>query len=268
MAQILESVDELAKRVPDGALVAVPPDYAGVAMAATRALIRRGARGLHLLAVPTSGLQADLLIGACCAASIEAAAVTLGEHGAAPCFVRAVRAGGLRPRDSTCPAIHAALQAAEKGVPFLPLRGLIGTDVLRHRQDWAVIDNPFAPGDAMVALPAIRPDIALFHAAMADRAGNVWVGRRRELVTMAHAADRGLVTVERIVETPLFDDPTLAAGAMSSVYIEAVAPAPRGAWPIGFEDEYPADEAQLAAYAAAARTPEGFARYLDEHVRG
>ena len=46
-------------------------------------------------------------------------------------------------KDATCPALHAAFQAAEKGVPFMPLRGLIGTDVLKNRPDWKVIDNPF-----------------------------------------------------------------------------------------------------------------------------
>jgi glutaconate CoA-transferase subunit A len=263
---VVESPDDLVRRIENGSVLAVPPDYAGVAMAATRALVRRGARGLHLLAVPTSGLQADLLIGAGCVATLEAAAVTLGEHGLAPCFTRAVRAGTIHLRDSTCPAIHAALQASEKGVPFLPLRGLIGTDVLRHRQDWTVIDNPFAPGDPIVALPAIRPDTALFHAAMADRQGNVWIGRRRELVTMAHAAARSLVTVERIVEAPLFDDPTLAAGTLPALYVEAVAPAQRGAWPVGFEDAYPVDDAHMTLYARSAASPEGFARYLARHV--
>jgi glutaconate CoA-transferase subunit A len=266
VTELVDTTNGLARRVPDGALIAIPPDYAGVAMAATRAVVRRGARGLRLLAVPTSGLQADLLIGAGCVASLEAAAMTLGEHGAAPCFVRAQRAGTLAIKDATCPAIHAGLQAAEKGVPFMPLRGLIGTDVLRHRTDWTVIDNPFAAGDSIVVLPALRPDRALFHAAMADREGNVWIGRRRELITMAHAAEASLVTVERLVDRPLFDDPALAAGTLPALFVEAVAVAPRGAWPIGFEDLYPTDDGHIAAYARAAATPEGFARYLAEHV--
>ena len=80
------------------------------------------------------------------------------------------------------------LQASEKGVPFMPLRGLIGSDVLKHRDDWKVIDSPFGDDDPIVLLPAIKPDVALIHAPMADRFGNVWIGRQRELATMAHAA--------------------------------------------------------------------------------
>ena len=82
----LSSLAELAARVPDGTKLAVPRDITGPAMAATRALIRRGVRNLHLVCVPTSGLQADLLIGAGCVATLETSAVTLGEFGPAPRF--------------------------------------------------------------------------------------------------------------------------------------------------------------------------------------
>ena len=92
-------------------------------------------------------------------------------------------------KDATCPALHAAFQAAEKGVPFMPLRGLIGSDLLAHRPDWKVIDNPFDDDDPIVLLPALKPDVALFHAPIADRDGNVWIGRDRELAD--HGACRG-----------------------------------------------------------------------------
>ena len=55
------SLEDLVARIPDGCLLAVPKDESGVAVAATRALIRRGVKDTHLLCVPTSGLQADLL---------------------------------------------------------------------------------------------------------------------------------------------------------------------------------------------------------------
>ena len=261
------SLDALAAQVPDGALLAVPPDYSGVAMEATRALIRRGVKRLHLVAVPTSGLQAELLIGAGCVETIEAAAITLGEAGPAPRFSAAVKSGAVRIRDATCPAIHAAFQAAEKGIPFMPLRGIIGTDILRHRTDWRTIQNPLAEGDdPIVLLPAIQPDIALFHVPLADREGNVWIGRRRELATMAHAAKRSLVTAETIQDQNLLEDERLAAGVVPALYVSAVAEAERGAWPIGLEGRYEPDTAHIADYVRTARSEDGFRAYLAQHV--
>ena len=267
MPLIAGTLDEALAPITDGCALLVPRENAGVAMEATRALIRRGVRHLALLTLPTSSLQADLLIGAGCVDSIETSAVSLGEFGPAPRFGAAVTGRTVRVKDTTCPAMYARLQAAEKGVPFMPLRGLIGSDLVAHRPDWRVIDNPFGEDDPIVLLPALRADVALFHAPMADRAGNVWIGRERELALMAHAAARTVVTVEKIHDGNLLDDPLLAAGTLAGFYVEAVAVAPRGAWPLLLPDHYPVDEAHLAEYARLAATPEGFAVYLDRYVR-
>jgi glutaconate CoA-transferase, subunit A len=263
---IVRTLDEALAPIADGSVLAVAREVSGVAMEATRALIRRGVRRLSLIALPTSSVQADLLIGVGCIETLETSAVSLGELGPAPRFTAAVTAGTIRMKDTTCPALHTAFQASEKGVPFMPLRGLIGSDLLAHRTDWRTIDNPFGNDDPIVLLPAIKPDVALFHAPLADRDGNVWIGRDRELATMAHAADKTVVTVEKIHDGNLFDDPVLAAGTLGGFYIETVAVAPRGAWPLGLADHYPADTAHLAEYARMAATPEGFAAYLDRHV--
>jgi glutaconate CoA-transferase subunit A len=192
--------------------------------------------------------------------------VSLGEFGAAPRFTAAILSGAIRMKDATCPALHAAFQASEKGVPFMPLRGVIGTDVLKNRPDWKVIDNPFGNGDPIVLLPAIRPDVALFHAPMADRDGNIWIGRQRELVTMAHAAEKTIVTVEKLHDGNLLEDATLAAGTLPGFYVEAIAIAPRGAWPLPLPDHYAWDAQHLAEYARLVGTDEGFKKYLDQYV--
>jgi len=268
MPVIADTIEAALAAIVDGCVLAVPREQAGVAMAATRALIARGTRRLHLVALPTSSLQADLLIGAGCVSTMEAAAVSLGEFGMAPRFTQAVMAGTIQMLDSTCPALHAALQASEKGIPFMPLRGLIGSDILRRRKDWRVIDNPFGEQDPIVLLPAIRPDVALFHAPKADRFGNVWIGRQRELATLAHAARTTIVTVETFHDRDLFEDPILAAGTLPGFYVEAIALAPGGAWPLPLPDHYPADATHLAEYARRSATPEGFAHYLQSDVYG
>jgi glutaconate CoA-transferase, subunit A len=266
MARITRSLDEAVAPIADGCMLAVPRETSGTAMAATRALIRRGVKRLHLVALPTSTLQADLLIGAGAIATLETSAVSLGEFGAAPRFTAAILAGAIDMRDATCPALHAQFQAAEKGVPFMPLRGLIGSDLMAHRPDWKVIDNPFGNNDPIVLLPALKPDVALFHAPLADRDGNVYIGRERELVIMAHAAARTIVTVEEIHETDLLRDPLFAAGTLPGFYVDAVAVERRGAWPLPLPDRYGIDAAHISEYARLAATPEGFAQYLNRYV--
>jgi len=266
MAEIV-SLQALAAEVKSGMKVAVPADYCGVAMAATAAILAEGPRDLHLVCVPVTGMQGDMLIGGGLVGTLESSAVTLGEAGGAPRFIDGVRCGAFRLMDATCPAVHSGLIAAQKGVPFLPIRGIIGSDLLKTRTDWRIIDNPFGTDDPIVVVPAIHPDIALFHAPEADRYGNVRIGRRRELVTMAHAAKATLVTVERISETSLLHDENSAAGVLPALYVNTIALAPRGAWPIGLWGEYPSDPDEIARYAAMARTADGFAAYVDGFSR-
>jgi glutaconate CoA-transferase subunit A len=262
----MTDLDELSARIPDGASLALAPDYSGCSLDIVKRLIRRGVKDLDLIGVPQLGFQADLLIGSGAVRSVETAAVTLGEAGPAPCFTRAIKAGRLAIKDSTCPVIHTGLQAAEKGIPFAPIRGVLGSDLVKHRSDWRVIDNPFDERERLLLVPAIRPDIALFHAAKADRDGNVWIGVRRELMLMAHAAQATFVTVEEFSEASLLDDDLTAAGTIPSLYISKIALAPGGAKPLGLRGCYGMNREHIAAYVKAASTEDGFRRYLDENV--
>jgi glutaconate CoA-transferase subunit A len=253
------AADELAARIPDGALLALPPDYSLVAMEVVRALIRRKAKNLRLLGVPILGMSADLLIGAGCVAEVETSAVSLGEAGLAPRFTEAVERNLIKVKDATCPAVHAGLQASEKGVSFMPVRGIGSSDLVKERKDWV-------PQGEVVLVPAIQPDVALFHARWADDAGNVWIGRRRELATAAHASKLCLVSFEEKRQGDMLEDELLAPGVVSSIYVTATAHAPRGAWPLGVPGVYGHDDMHLSQYAKAAKTREGFQRYLDEWV--
>src|SRR5262249_14866816 len=138
----------------------------------------------------------------------------------------------------------------------------IGSDLLQVRPDWKVIEAPVGEPGKVVVVPAIAPDVALFHAPEADRFGNVRIGRYRELATMAYAAKRSLVTVERIVDRNLMDTEESAAGVLPSLYVDAIAVAERGAWPLPLWGEYEGDHAEIVRYAAMARTTGGFRAYL------
>ncbi len=262
------SPEWIAAQIPSGARVIVPKgERDDMPVAVARELIRRGVRDLRLVTLPTcalpvSGMMADMLIGAGCVAEVETSGISLGELGAAPRFGKAVREGRVKVIDATCPALYAAVQAGAKGQPFAALRGLIGSDVERRRDDYKVIDNPFQPGDPVAVLKAINPDVAILHAERADREGNVWIGRNRDLLHAAHASDRTFVTVDRIEDRDFYDDDETVAGVLPSFYVEAIAVAPGAARPLGEGSALDA----VRAYAEAARTDEGFAAWLDAHV--
>jgi glutaconate CoA-transferase subunit A len=148
----------------------------------------------------------------------------------------------------------------------MPLRGVLGSDLVAGHPDWKVVENPYAKGDSILLAKAIAPDVALFHARWADEAGNVWVGRRKELATIAHASKTCYVTYEELKPGDMLEDELLAPGCISSVYVTGVAPAARGAWPLGVPGVYGIDDAHVQVYARMAKTDDGFRQYLDQFV--
>jgi glutaconate CoA-transferase, subunit A len=268
-------IEALVSEVRDGDTIALPSafntDFSGVSMVGVRALIRRGVRRLNMVLVPAGSIQADLLIGSGCVATLESGSVLLYEYGRAYRFTAAQKSGAIRVKESTCPAIHASLIAGEKGLPFMPVRGLIGSDILRYREqegDWRVIDNPFGKDDPVVLVPALRPDVTLLHVPLADRVGNIWIGRRGEFATLARGAHRTLVTFERYFEGNLFEESAMASGVVPEMYVSALSHQPKGAWPLHMGADYAEDADHLREYARLARTDEGFSEYLTRYVLG
>ncbi|MEL6793025.1 MAG: CoA synthetase, partial [Pseudomonadota bacterium] len=128
--------------------------------------------------------------------------------------------------------------------------------------------NPYDPADEVAILPALRPDVALIHADLADSQGNIWVGGRHEVKMLAHAAHRTIATVEEVIEGDLRDDPAKGSNLIGALYVDAVAPAPGGAWPTAAPGRYPLDEDHLAAYAHLAKDEAAFADYVRDQVFG
>jgi glutaconate CoA-transferase subunit A len=152
------------------------------------------------------------------------------------------------------------------GVPYVPVIGLVGTDLLARRDDMVVAPDPFGSGVKSVVARAMRPDVAVFHAQCADRSGNVSFGYHVEAVMLAEAAAQVVVTVEEIVER--VTEKTADGAFLPSILVDAVVHAPFGAHPGGLTGRYPVDREAMRAYAAASQSDETFAAWLDEHVFG
>ena len=150
------------------------------------------------------------------------------------------------------------------GVPYIPVIGLVGTDLLKRRDDMIVAPDPFDGRTLSVVAKAMRPDVAVFHVHKADRAGNVSVGYHVEAVMLAEASKHVIVTAEEIVERMTEKDAT--ATFIPSILVDTVVHAPHGAHPAGLEGRYRVDKAHMQRYVVAARDDASFAEYLQTHV--
>jgi glutaconate CoA-transferase subunit A len=136
-----------------------------------------------------------------------------------------------------------ALQAGASGVAFTPVPGLLGSDLLRVRTDFKVVDDPYRPGQRVVLVPAITPDFALVQAHRADQEGNVVLSTRRDDRLLIQAARNVIVAVGEVspgATRSLMADEQLVPAA----YIDALVLAQPGG---GEEDEIRTYLEQLAA---------------------
>jgi len=152
----------------------------------------------------------------------------------------------------------------------MPVRGLLGSDYLKIRPDFKVLQDPFT-GDDVVVVPPITPDVALIHALKGDSAGNLLVDRIEDDHLLAQASRRVIATVEELVPLvggsggPALQETTDGL-FVSGVYITALVHAPHGAYPAGCRGLYEHDPTHIRRYMEAARTTTGFQDYLETYV--
>jgi glutaconate CoA-transferase, subunit A len=150
------------------------------------------------------------------------------------------------------------------GVPYVPILGLVGTDLLKRRDDMVVAVDPFDGKTRTVVAKALRPDIAVFHVQQADRQGNVSCGYHAEAVLLAEASRHVIVTAEEIVDRLTEED--AVATFIPSIHVDAVVHAPFGAHPGGCTGRYGPDQAHMARYVTAAQDDAAFEEYLRTYV--
>ena len=150
------------------------------------------------------------------------------------------------------------------GVPYVPVLGLVGTDLLKRRDDMVLAPDPFGGGKVTVVAKAMRPDVAVFHVHQADRHGNVSFGYAVEAVMLAEASAHVVITAEEIVDRIREED---AVGTfMPSILVDAVVHAPFGARPGGLQGRYAPDAEAMREYVIASRDDASFAAWLEKHV--
>jgi glutaconate CoA-transferase subunit A len=263
----LVELDQAAALVPDGAIVALGGGLsARLPMALVRELIRQGRRGLHVVG-SAHGIDVDLLVAAGRLSVSEESYVGFEQDlGLAPAFRRAAETGAIEIRESCCDTILTQLRAAEFGLPFLPVRGVKGSDIGHLHPEYGEVTCPFT-GETLVAVPALRPDVALIHASLGDRRGNLHLEQPYVLDERFAAASRNVVaTVDRLAST---DEVAEAGITIPGHLVAAVAEVPYGAHPTSCYPGYAYDRRHLEEYVEAAKAGgEDLARYLERYVTG
>ena len=169
LASLRDAVGEL---IPDGASVALGLQLEQmIPFAAGHEIIRQKKRGLTLIG-PISDILFDQMIGAGCVEKLIAAWVGNVMMGSAYNFRRAVEQDGMKVFNMTNFTIALALQAGAMGVPFLPARTALGSDVTKGNHFFYQIFSPFEPKESLWAVRALNPDVTIVQVQRADTDGN------------------------------------------------------------------------------------------------
>jgi len=231
-------------------------------MSLVREILRSPLRDLTL--VSYGGPDVGLLCRAGKVRRVVYGFVSLASIPLEPHFRAARQAGSIEATELDEGMLQWGLYAAALRLPFLPTRAGLGSDVIKHAPDLRTVRSPYADGEELVAVPALRLDAALVHVNRTDARGNgQYLGPDPyfdDLFCMA--AKRRFVSCERIVETAdLAKAGPPQTLLLNRTMVDGVVEAPGGAHFTECPPDYGRDEAFQKEYAAAAKDPDAWAAF-------
>ena len=270
--EVLTGEDEATGLIKDGDVIIVGGfGTVNHPMPIIRALIRRKVKNLTVIGAVTAGLEIDLLIGA--GAVKKVIAPYIGAELYAPighCFRRAAANNEIQVYETTEYLLYSQLDAAARGLGFLPWRGGVGTSIPVLNPDYVPFKDPIN-GEPYLAVPALHADWAIIHVGQADIYGNgQHAGARFGDRLLSRAAERVMLTAERIVSnSEIRKNPW----ATSVAYADVVVEAPYGSHPFASHGFYVEDDEAIQEYVSASiayrlREMPAWNAYLDRWVTG
>src|SRR5438876_6512348 len=268
MSKLTTMTDAIAHYVPDGSSVAI-----GLALepfipfAASHEIIRQQRHNLTLIG-PISDILFDQLIGAGCVEQVKAAWVGNVSEGLAHCYRRAVEQSiprAIVTEKHSNFSIGLALLAASLGVPYIPTRSLLGSDLPRQNPTFRQQLSPL-DGSPLLLVPAVQPDVTIIHVQRSDVDGNahLWGSLGVSEAAMLAAHDVILVAEEIVSREVILSDPNRVLGP--SFKVRAVVHEPWGAHPSAVSGYYNRDHQYYHEYHVGTHTVDGFQQWLDEWV--
>jgi glutaconate CoA-transferase subunit A len=267
-SKLISMQQAIAEHVPSGSMVLLGAQLeAMIPFAAGHEIIRQGRRDLTLVG-PISDMLFDQMIGAGCVSRVMAAWVGNVSAGMGYCFRRAVERSiprAIETVDHTNLTIALALHAAAMGVPFMPTYTTLGSDLLKRNANLCEFHSPVNE-ERLVAVRALRPDVAVVQVQRADASGNahLW-GNLGVAIDGARASRKVIVVAEEIVAPEVIaSDPnrTLIPGFL----VTAVVHEPCGAHPSSVIGYYGRDHAFFHEYHDQTRELDGFERWSNRWI--
>lgn len=231
-------------------------------MSLVRAIARSALRDLHV--VTYGGPDAGLLCALGKVRRLTYGFVSLDSIPLEPHFRKARQAGAIpEVMELDEGMLQLGLRAAAWGVPFLPTRAGLGSDVMRINPGIKTVRSPYGP-EELVAMPALKLDVALIHMNRADARGNgQFLGPDPYFDDLfCRAADRAYMSCEALG----LERDQLARCLIDRTMVDGVILAPGGAWFTECPPDYPRDEALQRRYAKAAKDPAAWAAFLEEQL--
>lgn len=238
-------------------------------VACTYELIRQNKKDLTVI-VDSRDESVEHLLGAGLIKKLESAYVWVGVIGSGLHFRRAVEKGiprHVEVEDYSNLAIGMRFLAGALGVPYMPLRSMMGSDIPRYNPRVIITEDPYN-GEKVALVPAARPDVAFIHVQKADKMGNcqIW-GMLGNDINIARAAKKVIVTCEELVPTSeIRKIPNMTQ--IPFYCVEAVVELPFGSHPLGVAGCYWIDTPFRKEWLAASKTHEGFRAWMEEWVLG
>jgi glutaconate CoA-transferase, subunit A len=267
MSQFQSLRDAIASSVRPGDTVALEGFTHLIPFAAGHEIIRQRLTDLTLIRM-TPDLIYDQMIGSGCARKLVFSWGGNPGVGSLHRLRDAVERGWPNPveiDEHSHSAMAHAYAAGAAGMPCAIFKGYRGTDHASVNPNIRRVTCPFT-GEALSAVPAHRPDVAIVHAQKADHQGNVLfegiIGVQKEAVL---AATRSVVTVEEVVD--VLAPPGANAAILPSWTVGAIAVVPGGARPSYAHGYYGRDNAFYLAWDAIARDRQTFMDWIDRNIR-
>lgn len=187
-----------------------------------------------------------------------------------PFFRKAREAGSIEAMELDEGLLHWGLRAAAMRLPFLPTRVGLGTDLMRVNPALRPVTSPYDDGEVLLAMPALKLDVALLHVHRADRLGNTRLYSPDPFFDelFARAADRCYVSCEELVDRIDGDEADAHHNPFERSLVSGVVHAHGGAHPTSHVPDYGWDAAHIKRYCAAADGDDGWAAYVDEFLGG